>query len=50
MKTHGSKFVRILYNPDGSPVRRAEPKVRLSKKKCHKLRQEGREAVKREEE
>jgi len=50
MKTYGSKFVRIFYNPDGSPVRRAEPKLRLSKKERRKLRQEGREAIKREEE
>ena len=50
MKTYGSKFVRIFYNPDNSPVRREEPKMRLSKKERRKLRQEGREAVKRKEE
>jgi len=45
MKTHGSKFVRLFYKPDGSPLRRAEPKKRMSKKERLRLRRENKAAV-----
>jgi hypothetical protein len=32
---------KLYYNKDGSPVRRAEPKVRTSKKERLKIRREG---------
>jgi len=40
IKTYGSTAVRIYYNEDGSPVRRKEPKQRMSKKERRKMRKE----------
>jgi len=45
MKTHGSKFVKLCYMPDGSPLRRAEPKKRMSKKERLRLRRENKATV-----
>lgn len=40
---------RIFYNQDGSPLRRATPKVRMSKKERLKLRAIAKASVRTEE-
>jgi hypothetical protein len=41
IKTLGSGFVRVFFNPDGSPVKRKNPKKRMSKKERRKARKAG---------
>jgi hypothetical protein len=43
LKTNGSRFVKLYYNPDGSPVKRSEPKERMSKKERLRRRWKNRE-------
>jgi len=38
IKAYGSKAVRMHWNTDGKPVRRKEPRVRMSKKERLKKR------------
>jgi hypothetical protein len=40
IKTNGSRFVKLYYNPDCSPVKRSEPKERMSKKERLRRRRE----------
>jgi hypothetical protein len=40
IKTNGSRFVRLHYNEDGSPVRRTKPKAHMGKKERRKRRRE----------
>jgi hypothetical protein len=42
-KTNGSRFVKLFYNTDGSPVRRVKPKERMSKKERRRKRREEKE-------
>jgi hypothetical protein len=38
--TNGSRFVRLYYKADGTPIRRKEPKERMSKKERRRKRRE----------
>ena len=38
IETNGSKFVRLFYNADSSPIRRVKSKERMSKKERLKKR------------
>jgi hypothetical protein len=38
LKTHGSRFARLFFNKDGTPVHKEVPKERMSKKERRRRR------------